>query len=130
MPEAPILSPTSPPTEITRLDLFTGYLKIGLLGFGGVAPWSRKVIVEERGWLSDEDYAAVLGFGQVLPGANTVNAAMIIGDRFKGVTGSPIAVSALLAAPLAVLVALASLYNRFTAVLDGLDRLQREPSAP
>ena len=115
MLEAPTLSPTAPPTGITRLDLFTGYLKIGLLGFGGVAPWSRKVTVEERRWLSDEDYAAVLGFGQDLPGANAVNAAVIIGDRFHGVTGSLIAVAALLAAPLAILVALASLYDRFAA---------------
>ena len=79
---------------------------------------ARRVIVEERQWLSDEDYAAVLGFGQILPGANTVNAAVIIGDRFQGVLGSIIAVTALLAAPLAILVALASLYDRFAALPD------------
>ncbi len=94
MPEAPTLLPTAPPTRIFRLDLFTGYLKIGLLGFGGVAPWSRNIIVEEQGWLPAEDYAAILGFGQRLPGANTVNAAVINGDRFQGVTGGLIALAA------------------------------------
>ena len=60
------------------------------------------------------DYAAVLGFGRIIPGANTVNAVVIIGDRLQGIAGSLIAVAALLA----ILVALASLSNSFAAVLD------------
>ena len=104
--------------QVSRAELFAAYLKIGLMGFGGVAPWARRVIVEERRWLNDEDYAAVLGFGQVLPGANTVNAAVIIGDRFQGPAGSVIAVSAMMTAPLAILVVAAAFYDRFQALPD------------
>ena len=104
--------------HVSRLDLLTAFLKIGLMGFGGVAPYARRVIVEERQWLSDEDDAAVLGFGEVLPGANTINAAVIIGDRFRGAGGSAIAMCALLAAPVAVLVALVRLYDHFAALPD------------
>ena len=76
-----------------RLELFLGYLKIGLLGFGGVAAWARHVIVEERRWLTEREYAEVLGLGQVLPGPNVGNAAVMIGRRFhglaRGAAGAP-----------------------------------------
>jgi chromate transporter len=99
--------------EVTPRELFGGFARIGLLGFGGVAAIARHVIVEERQWLDDRDYAAVLGTGQILPGANTVNAAVIIGDRFCGPRGALAAVIGLMAAPLAVLIAVAGLYGRF-----------------
>ena len=38
---------------ITRRALFASFLKMGLLGFGGVLPWARRVIVDERRWLDD-----------------------------------------------------------------------------
>jgi chromate transporter len=99
--------------EVGPRELFLGFARIGLLGFGGVAAIARHVIVEEREWLDDRDYAAVLGMGQILPGANTVNAAVIIGDRFHGPRGAIAAVLGLMAAPLAVLIAVAGLYSRF-----------------
>ncbi len=92
-------------------DLFIGFAKIGLLGFGGVAAVARHVIVAERGWLSDTDYTRVIGMGQALPGANTVNAAVMIGRRFAGATGAVAAVMGLLAPPIIVLILLATLYE-------------------
>jgi len=35
----------------SRLGLFLTFFRIGVLGFGGVGPWARRVIVEDRGWL-------------------------------------------------------------------------------
>jgi chromate transporter len=101
---------------VGRLALFLGFLKIGLLGFGGVAPWARHVIVEERRWLSERDYAALLGVGQVLPGPNTLNAAVMIGDRFQGAMGALLAVLGMMAMPLLILVGLAALYARYAAI--------------
>ncbi|MFL1462136.1 chromate transporter [Roseococcus sp. DSY-14] len=94
-------------------DLFLGYARIGLLGFGGVAVIARHVIVEERRWLTERDYAEVLGLGQVLPGPNVGNAAIMIGRRFRGLPGALAATAGLYAAPLAILVALASFYGAF-----------------
>jgi chromate transporter len=99
-------------------ELALGFLEIGLFGFGGVAAIARHVIVEKRRWLDDRDYAAVLGLGQILPGANTVNAAVLIGDRFRGVIGALVSVSALLAMPVLVLIAVIVLYDRFSALSD------------
>ncbi|WP_199084767.1 chromate transporter [Bosea sp. ASV33] len=92
-------------------DLFTGFLKIGLMGFGGVGPVARHIIVAERNWLDDRAYAELMGICQALPGANTVNAAVMLGDRFRGGTGALTCVFALMAMPLLCLVALANGYD-------------------
>jgi chromate transporter len=118
MPDSDASAPSLPqPTKrVCRRELFLGFLKIGLLGFGGVAPWARRVIVEERAWLSEEAYASLLGVGQILPGPNTLNLAVMVGDRFQRTLGALIAVAALMTMPLAILMAVASLYERFAAL--------------
>jgi chromate transporter len=97
----------------TRAALFLGYLKIGLLGFGGVAAWARRVIVEERRWLTEREYAEVLGLGQILPGPNVGNAAVMIGRRFHGLPGALLATSGIYAAPLCILVVLSLAYDAY-----------------
>jgi len=106
--------------SVSLLELFLGYAKIGLLGFGGVAPWARHVIVEEKSWYDDREYAALLGIGQVIPGPNTVNCAVMIGDRFQGTPGAIVAVIGIVGAPVMVLIAIAVLYDHI-AGLPGVD---------
>lgn len=105
-------------TAITRLSLFLAFLEIGLCGFGGVAPWARYVIVEKRHWMSERDYAELLGVASILPGANTVNLAVLLGDRARGVTGTLCALAGLLLMPLVILVGLAVLHDRFAGLAD------------
>jgi chromate transporter len=108
LPEAP------PPIVIpTRAALFTGYLKIGMFGFGGVAAWARRVIVEERHWLTEREYAEILGLGQILPGPNVGNAAVMIGRRFHGLAGAFLATGGLYCAPLIILIGLCLFYDRY-----------------
>lgn len=104
--------------DVTRSALFLAFLKIGLCGFGGVAPWARRVIVEERAWLNEQDYAELLGVASILPGANTVNISVLLGDRYRGVTGGLCALTGLLFMPLVILLAIAKLYERFAVQMD------------
>jgi chromate transporter len=108
--------PDASPRMVSKSELFLGFLKIGLLGFGGVAPWARHVIVEERRWLTDQEFAAVLGIGQILPGPNTMNASVIIGDRFHGVAGVLLCLAGQMAIPLVIVTSLALIYDHFAAV--------------
>ena len=104
---------TPPSRSIGLFELFKGFATIGLLGFGGVAVMARHVIVEKYQWLSEKEYATILGMGQVLPGANVVNASVIIGDRFQGPKGSLVCVMGLMVLPIIILMVLAALYDKF-----------------
>ena len=109
MSEAPHVRPE----RVSHFDLFTGFLMVGLFGFGGIAAAIYHVVVERRKWLSAREYAAVLGLGQVLPGANLVNITAVIGDRFGGLSGAVLSLIALILVPVLLLVALATLYDQF-----------------
>jgi chromate transporter len=89
------------------------FSKVGLCGFGGVAAWAHRVLVDERRWYTDRQYADVLSLGSILPGPNVVNISVIVGDQFRGPIGSVTALAGLLAGPLAILIVIAALYERF-----------------
>ncbi|TMG99818.1 MAG: chromate transporter [Betaproteobacteria bacterium] len=99
-----------PPSPVSRATLFAAFLKIGMLGFGGVMPWARRVLVEERGWLSDREFAELIGMCQVLPGPNVVNLSVILGARWQGAIGSLLALTGILFVPVIAVIVLATFY--------------------
>ena len=101
---------------VSKAELFLGFLKIGMLGFGGIAPWARHVIIEERRWLTEKEFAAILGVGQILPVPNTMNAAVIIGDRFQGVAGVLLCLLGQMLVPLVIVTALGAAYTHYAGV--------------
>jgi chromate transporter len=104
--------PDDPPRLPPTIAAFTlTYFRIGLIGFGGVNAWARRVIVEERRWLTDREYAEVLGLGQVLPGPNALNVSVQLGERWHGAAGALLGPLALFGGPLAILIALATLHD-------------------
>jgi chromate transporter len=100
----------SPLAGVSRAKLFASFLKMGLLGFGGVLPWARRIIVDERRWLDDREFAELIGLCQVLPGPNVVNLAVIIGARSHGPVGSLIAMTGILFVPIGVMLSIAIFY--------------------
>lgn len=106
----PVTAAPSPLAYISRGALFGCFLKMGVLGFGGVLPWARRIIVDERRWLSGRDFAELIGLCQVLPGPNAVNLSVIIGARTHGPIGSLIALGGILFVPVCLMLAIAILY--------------------
>jgi chromate transporter len=98
------------PQVVTLGELFTGFLKVGISGFGGVLPFARRMLVEERRWLTAEEFNEVVSLGQFLPGPNIVNVSIIVGRRFQGLPGSVAASVGLMLMPMAILLTLATLY--------------------
>ncbi len=70
------------------LDLFLAFAGVAVMGFGGVLPWARRMLVEERRWLTGEEFTEVLALGQFLPGGNIINVAVVVGGRFRGPLGA------------------------------------------
>jgi chromate transporter len=93
--------------------LFLGFSSVGLSGFGGVLPFARRMLVEQKRWMTPEEFNAQLGLCQFLPGPNVVNLAVVVGKRYGGVAGAIVAPLGLLAAPFAIVLLLALLYDRY-----------------
>jgi chromate transporter len=99
--------------SVTRRELFLGFLGVGLSGFGGVLPWARRMIVEQRGWLSDKEFTESLSLGQIIPGPNIVNLSIMVGARFQGATGALLAFGGLMLAPLVIVLILGALHEQY-----------------
>jgi len=94
-------------------ELFIRFTQVGASGFGGVMPWARRMLVEERRWLSDEEFSEALSLCQVLPGPNIVNMAVHVGTRFRGARGALAAFFGLLCAPFAIILVLGALFTQY-----------------
>ena len=57
----------------THAELFLAFFKITLSGFGGTLPWTRRMFVEEKRWMTAEEFNDVYALCQFLPGPNIVN---------------------------------------------------------
>ena len=100
--------------KLSPSELFTGFCRIGLSGFGGVLPWARRTIVEKEKWLSPEEFSAMLGICQIAPGPNIMNLAVCVGSKFAGVRGAVAAVTGLMFTPIIIVVLLGMLYENFS----------------
>ena len=112
---------------VTLPALALAFLKIAMASLGGgLSAWALRVIVEERRWLTEQEFLAALTICRILPGPNQVNMAVYVGTRFRGLAGAASALLGLTAVPLAIVLALGTLYfgNRDTpglqAVMTGL----------
>lgn len=111
----PLLQPPPPdaPRPASPGALFRAFTRMSLMGFGGVLPIAQHELVERLGWLTREEFVEMLSIGQVLPGPNIVNVALMVGDRFFGWRGAAAAVGGMLGVPLLLVMALAILYTGF-----------------
>ena len=93
--------------------LFLGFSAVGLSGFGGVLPFARRMLVEEKRWMSADEFNTQLGLCQFLPGPNVINLSVIVGKRHRDVAGAIVAPLGLLAGPLLIVLLLALLYDHY-----------------
>lgn len=93
-------------------DLFFAFNRLALQGFGGVLPVAQRELVEHQRWMSETEFVALLSLGQVLPGPNIVNMALIFGDRHFGWRGALAALAGLMLAPLLIVLVLAVLVRQ------------------
>jgi chromate transporter len=124
MPDAP-----APPT---LPGLFFGFLTVGMYGFGGTMPWARRMVVEQRRWMTPAEFTDMMGLCQFLPGGNILNLTVALGARFHGVAGSAAALFGVMAAPMTIVLALGVVYARYgglPAVHAAFDALAAAASA-
>jgi chromate transporter len=109
--------PAAPSAPIpTHAELFLAFVKITLSGFGGTLPWTRRMFVEEKRWLTTQEFNELYALCQFLPGPNIVNLTSVFGSRMRGATGAIVAWSGFLLVPFCVMLAAAILYERYSEV--------------
>ena len=104
----PPVHPQTPASAVPQsaTELFFAFNRLALQGFGGVLPVAQRELVEHRRWLTKAEFVELLSLGQILPGPNIVNMALMFGDRHFGWRGAGAALAGLLLAPLTIVLAL------------------------
>src|ERR1700747_1318735 len=103
----------NPPTARTSLlEVFLLFSQLGLSSFGGaVSAWVHRALVERRRLIREAEFAGALGLARIIPGANVVNLAVMLGHRLRGAAGAFAAGLGLILGPSLVAIALTMLYR-------------------
>jgi len=101
------------PQPPTHAELFLAFFRITLSGFGGTLPWTRRMFVEEKRWMTPEEFNDAYAVCQFLPGPNIVNLAAVFGSRTRGWTGAVAAWTGFLLFPFFLMVAIGALYAQY-----------------
>jgi chromate transporter len=92
--------------------LFISFVSIGMMSFGGgLAAWTRREVVQRRGWLDDQQFLSGYALSQLVPGATNVNLAVFIGTHLRGVRGAVACFAGLMAPPLLIVLILGAIYS-------------------
>ena len=94
-------------------DLFLSFTWLALQGFGGVMAIVQRELVENKRWLTNEEFLEDWAVAQIMPGPNVVNIALMIGGRYFGLRGALVALCGMLAAPLVLVLFMTLLYSHF-----------------
>ena len=111
--------PDLPSIHRHRLEVFGVFLKIGSLGFGGIAAiWGliQAEVQERRGWLSKERFVEGLAVVQALPGATALQMCIFAGYQRAGRWGGVLAGLGFVLPAFGIMLALAALHSAYGAL--------------
>ncbi|HYN80170.1 MAG TPA: chromate efflux transporter [Gemmatimonadaceae bacterium] len=94
---------------------FLYFLRLGATGFGGpiaLVGRMRRELVEDRRWLSDEEFGNGLALSQLAPGPLAAQLAMYIGWLWGGMRGAAATSVAFIAPSFLIVIVFAALYRR------------------
>jgi chromate transporter len=103
-------------TQPTLRALVLYFLRLGTLGFGGpiaLVGYMQRDLVENRKWVSREDYLEGLAFSQLCPGPLAAQLAKYLGWVHSGTLGATLTGAAFVIPSFLMVLGLASLYVHF-----------------
>jgi chromate transporter len=98
--------------------LFTTFFKIGAFTFGGgyaMLPIIKREVVDDKHWLTEEEFVDVLAVAQSSPGAVAVNSAVFIGTKLRGIVGAFSALLGVIMPSFLIILIIALYFARFTS---------------
>lgn len=122
----PLASAAVPKASVSLLEIFGQFLKIGATSFGGVVPYLRATLIDDRHWLNEKEFVEKLSISQSLPGLNATNMAILVGEKLRGGLGSVAAILGICLPGAVLMFAVGIFYHRhgdhvwITAALKGV----------
>ncbi|MBN9221899.1 MAG: chromate transporter [Mesorhizobium sp.] len=96
----------------SSLQLFLIFTRIGLTSFGGgLSGWLLREFVQNRNWMTQEEFLNGLSISQALPGVNVKNMAVWIGYRLLGWRGAIVGFVGIIVPPAIVIVLLGTVFS-------------------
>ena len=102
------------PVSLTQFALY--FLKLGCIGFGGpiaLVGYMQKDLVEDRKWISQEDYLKGLAFSQLAPGPLAAQLGIYLGFVRAGFAGATIVAVAFILPSFVMVLAISKAYLSF-----------------
>ena len=85
------------------------FLLVGATSFGGgLTGHLRRALVEDRRWLTEDEFLEGLSVAQAVPGPNAINLSIYAGWKLRGSLGAGVAALSVMLVPLAFVSALAA----------------------
>jgi chromate transporter len=112
-PRMSALPPDERPRPASLTDLFVSFTLLALQGFGGVLAVVQRELVDNKRWLTRDEFIEDWSVAQIMPGPNVVNLALIIGSRYFGLKGAVVGLAGMLVVPLALVLTLGLIYTQF-----------------
>ncbi len=112
----PAGAPDAGVVPCTMRQLLSYFLRLGTFGFGGpiaLAGYMQKDLVEERRWISKQDYLEGLALAQLMPGPLAAQLAMYLGWVRARVLGATLVALCFVFPSWLMVLALSFLYVRF-----------------
>jgi len=107
-----ISSPHSP-LDVPQAEATRAFARIGFLSFGGPAAQiavMHRILVEEKGWLTEKQFLHALNFCMLLPGPEAMQLATYAGWLMHGVRGGLVAGLLFIAPGLVMMLALSAVF--------------------
>jgi chromate transporter len=114
--EPPAAAPAPARVAPRLIDLFFAFVQIALSGFGGVLYWSHRMIVEDRKWMTPEEFNEAYALCNTLPGGNILNFSVVFGRQVRGLPGALVACAGLLGPPVLLMTSFGMLYAAYGTV--------------
>ena len=96
----------------SAVKIFSAFFRLGLTAFGGPAmvAYIRRLVVQEKGWVTEDSFKKGIALCQTIPGATAMQAAAYAGLRAGGPWGAVAAYVAFGLPAFALMVMLSSIY--------------------
>lgn len=99
-------------------QMFGIFFKIGLFTIGGgyaMLPIIQKEVVDNRGWMSDEEFLDAVSLTNSLPGPLAVNSATFVGYRVAGAAGATTAMLGVVTPSVIIILLIAMVFQNLMA---------------